>query len=109
MEYFQMIMSLIGVLAIVFVLFGAMKYLNKRVAINSTGNMKIIERVNLAQDKMLLLVSVCGKCMVLCVTPNGCDKVCDVDMTEEELLASGQNTDFTAAFKGIFKEKMKNK
>lgn len=65
MEYFQMIMALLGVLALVFLLFWAMKKLNRRVTLSDSKNMKILERINLGPDKMLLLVSVCGKCMVL--------------------------------------------
>ena len=53
-EYFQMIMALLGVLALVFLLFWIMKRFNNRVALSDSKNMKILERINLGPDKMLL-------------------------------------------------------
>ncbi len=79
-------MALIGVLALVFVLFWLMKKLNSRVYMGSSRNLKIIERVNIGQDKCLLLISVCGKCMVIGVSQNHTEKLCDLDQTEEELM-----------------------
>lgn len=113
MEYFQMIMALIGVLALVFVIFWLMKKLNRRVSMSDSRNMRILERINLGPDKMLLLVSVCGKCMVLGVTSNHTEKICDLEETEEELTArpeqgSGGNPSFGESFK-IILENMKKK
>ena len=51
MQYFQMIMALIGVLALVFGIFWVMKTLNKRVTLSGSKNMKILERINLGPDK----------------------------------------------------------
>lgn len=102
MEYFQMILALVGVLALVFILFWAMKKLNAKVTLSDSRNMKILERINLGPDKMLLLVSVCGKCMVLGVTSNHTEKICDLEHTEEELAAkAGENPTFKESFKTI--------
>lgn len=113
MEYFQMIMALVGVLALVFVIFWLMKKLNRHVFMSDSRNMRIIERVNLGPDKMLLLVSVCGKCMVLGVTSNHTEKIMDLEQTEEELTArseqtKGENPSFGESFK-IILENMKKK
>ena len=109
MEYFQMIMALIGVLALVFLLFWLMKKLNKHVMVADSRNMKILERINLGPDKMLLLVSICGKCMVIGVTPNHTEKICDLEETEEELTDAAEETPaFGSRFKEIL-ENMKNK
>lgn len=91
MNYFQMIMALVGVLALVFVIFWLMKKFNARVSLNDTRHLKVLERVNLGPDKMLLIVSVCGKCMLLGVTTQGTEKICDLDETEEELFANQSN------------------
>ncbi len=111
MEYFQMIMSLIGVLALVFGLFWLMKKLNKHVMVADSRNMKILERINLGPDKMLLLVSVCGKCMVLGVTSNHAEKICDIDLPEEVLTAPTEgNPTFGESFKTVLGNMMsKNK
>ncbi len=111
MEYFQMIMALIGVLALVFVMFWLMKKLNKHVMVSDSRNMKILERINLGPDKMLLLVSICGRCMVLGVTTNHTEKICELEETEEELtqLAEGNPT-FGESFKIVLGNMMnKNK
>lgn len=108
-EYFQMIMALVGVLAIVFLLFWIMKKFNAKVVLSDSRNMKVLERINLGPDKMLLLVSICGKCMVLGVTSNHTEKICELEQTEEELVANkGGNPTFTESFKTIL-ENMKKK
>ena len=111
MEYFQMIMALIGVLALVFVLFWLMKRLNKHVMVSDSRNMKILERINLGPDKMLLLVSICGKCMVLGVTSNHTEKICDIDLSEEELMPKkdGTNPSFSESFMTILGQKLNKK
>lgn len=113
MQYFQMIMALVGVLALVFVLFWLMKKWNKHVAVSDSKNMKILERINLGPDKMLLLVSVCGKCMVLGVTSNHTEKICDLEQTEDELIdvpeSNGENSSFKESFKIILGNMKKKK
>ena len=113
MKYFQMIMALIGVLALVFAIFWVMKALNKRVTLSNSKNMKILERINLGPDKMLLLVSICGKCMVLGVTSAHTEKICDLEQTEEELLAvpekEGENPSFKESFKMVLENMRKKK
>lgn len=110
MQYFQMIMALVGVLALVFLLFWIMKKFNMRTSLYNSKNMKILERINLGPDKMLLLVSICGKCMVLGVTTSHTEKICDLEQSEEELTAmtTESNPSFMESFKtvmGNFKKK----
>ena len=105
MQYFQMIMALIGVLALVFAVFWIMRMLNARTTLYSSKNMRILERINLGPDKMLLLVSICGKCMVLGVTSAHTEKICDLEETEEELTAITENA---PSFKETFKNVMEN-
>ena len=110
MEYFQMIMALIGVLALIFLMFWLMKKLNARVSLYDSKHMKVLERINLGPDKMLLLVSVCGKCMVLGVTSSHAEKICDLEQTEDELTAvSGENPSFKESFKIVLENMMKKK
>ncbi len=103
MDYFQMIMALVGVLALVFVIFWLMKKFNARVSLNDTRHLKVLERVNLGPDKMLLIVSVCGKCMLLGVTAQSAEKICDLDETEDELLAKQSNKQTFPTFSESFK------
>ena len=103
MPYFQMIMSLIGVLALVFGMFWLLKKFNKRITLSDSRNMKILERINLGPDKMLLLVSVCGKCMVLGVTSSHTEKICELEQTEEELLSHLNDENAPPTFAESFK------
>lgn len=109
MQYFQMIMALIGVLALVFLLFWIMKKFNARVSLYDSKNMKILERINLGPDKMLLLISICGRCMVLGVTSGHTEKICDLEQTEEELTAAGENPTFKENFKTVLENMRKKK
>ena len=112
-DYFQMIMALVGVLAIVFVLFWLMKKMNKHVMTSDSRNMKILERINLGPDKMLLMVSISGKLMVLGVTSNHTEVICELEQTEDELYPkteNGQNPSFGESFKTVLGNMMsKNK
>lgn len=110
MQYFQMIMALIGVLALVFLLFWIMKKFNARVSLYDSKNMKILERINLGPDKMLLLISVCGKCMVIGVTSSHAEKICDVDLDEDILTAKPEETpSFKESFKTVLENMRKKK
>lgn len=103
MEYFQMIMALVGVLALVFLMFWLMKKFNRRITVSDSRSMKVLERINLGPDKMLLLVSICGKCMVLGVTSSHTEKLCDLEQTEEELTrrAEDGNPSFGESFRTV--------
>lgn len=111
MEYFQMIMALLGVLALVFLLFWGMKKLNHHVTVSDSRHMKILERINLGPDKMLLLVSVCGKCMVIGVTNGRVEKIHELEETEEQLFPKneGEPPTFKESFKTVFKDMMNKK
>ncbi len=106
-----MIMALVGVLAVVFLVFWLMKKLNKHVMVADSRNMKILERINLGPDKMLLLVSICGKCMVLGVTSSHTEKICELDTTEDELLPkqNGENPSFGESFKTVLGDMLNKK
>ncbi len=103
MEYFQMIMALVGVLALVFLMFWLMKKFNRRITVSDSRSMKVLERINLGPDKMLLLVSICGKCMVLGVTSSHTEKLCDLEQTEEELTSRNEdgNPSFGESFRTV--------
>ena len=112
MEYFQMIMALLGVLALVYMIYWAMKKLNRRVPLSASKKMKNLERINLGPNNMLLLVSVCGKCMVLGVTNGRVEKVHELEETEEELMKkdeNGGNPTFKESFKIVFKDMLNKK
>lgn len=102
MDWLQWILSFLGVLGLIFFLFYAIRKLNKGIAVKSGNKLRVLDRINLGRDGMLLIVSVCGKLMLLGVTAQRVDKLCDLDITEEDYLrslsdASSQGMDFKTA------------
>lgn len=66
--------------------------------------MRVLDRINLGRDGMLLVVSVCGKLMLVGVTSQRIEKICDLDVSEEEYfpLSEKQNaTDFRSIFAAV--------
>lgn len=94
MDWFSWLLSFIGVIGLIFLLFYALKKLNKKVSISSGSKLRVLDRVSLGRDGMLLVISVTGKLMLIGVTPQRVEKLCDLEQTEEEYLAGAQNQDF---------------
>lgn len=104
MDWIQWLLSFIGVLGLIAVLFYALKKLNKRIS-TAGGRLKVLDRISIGRDGMLLVVSVCGKVMLVGVTAHRIDKLCDLDVTEEEYSADRQSTDFASVFSAMMGKK----
>lgn len=94
MDWLQWLLSFIGVLGLIFFLFYALKKLNKGISVKSGNRLKVLDRVNIGRDSMLLIVSVCGQVMLLGVTAQKVEKLCDLDISEQEYLSMEQTPDF---------------
>ena len=86
---------MLGVLGLMFLTFFALRMLNRRIS-TSGGRLRVIDRANLGRDSMLLVVSVCGKLILVGVSSQRVEKLTDLDMTEEEYVeaafsGSGEN------------------
>lgn len=111
MDWLQLILSLVGVIGLIIMLFWALKKLNKRVSVHNGNQMRILDRVNLGRDGMLLVVSVCGKLMLLGVTATHIEKIQELDITEQEYFPpspSGQPQDFKSVLAAAFGKKQEN-
>ena len=104
MDWIQWLLSFIGVLGLIAVLFYALKKLNKRIS-TAGGRLKVLDRISIGRDGMLLVVSVCGKVMLVGVTAHRIDKLCDLDITEEEYSADRQSADFASVFSAMLGKK----
>lgn len=104
MDWIQWLLSFIGVLGLIFVLFYFLKKLNKRISV-SGGRLKVLDRIGIGRDGMLLVVSVCGKVMLVGVTSQRIDKLCDLEITEEEYAADRQSTDFVSVLSAMMGKK----
>ena len=103
MDWLQWALSFLRVLGLIFFLFYAIKKLNKGISVKSGAKLRVLDRINLGRDGMLLVVSVCNKLMLLGVTAQRVDKLCDLDMTEEEYLnaLTPQPGEKSADFKSV--------
>jgi flagellar biogenesis protein FliO len=82
-----MFTALLGVLGLMFLTFFGLRMLNRRIS-TSGGRLRVIDRVTLGRDSMLLVVSVCGNLMLVGVSPQKMEKLADLDMTEEQYVAA---------------------
>lgn len=105
LDWLQWLLSFIGVIGLIFFLFYALKKLNKGISVKSGNRLKVLDRVNIGRDGMLLIVSVCGKVMLLGVTAQKVDKLCDLDISEEEYLGMEQPSDFKSVLASTFFKK----
>ena len=104
MDLPQIILSLIGVVGLILMLFYSLRKLNRHISIGGGNKMRVLDRINLGRDGMLLVVSVCGKLMLVGVTSQRIEKICDLDVSEEEYfpLSEKQNaTDFRSIFAAV--------
>jgi flagellar biosynthetic protein FliO len=72
--------TLILFIAVIFLAIYSTKFIGKRFAVSMGGkNMKIIERIALGPDKMILLVKVAEKVMVVGVTTGQMTTLAEID------------------------------
>ena len=81
------VLSLAAVLGLFFILVYATKKLNTGLGYVNGNRMKVIDRISLGRDGMLVVVSVAGRLMLIGVTGQHVEKLADLDMTPEEYLA----------------------
>lgn len=106
MDWIQWVLSFVGVLGLIVLLFYALRKLNKKVSVSGGNKLRVLDRVNLGRDGMLLVVSVGGKLMLLGVTAQNVNKIADLEMSEDEYLpdVSGAQS-FSAIFASQFTKK----
>ncbi len=95
MDILWVVFSLIGVLGLFFALIYALRKLNRGISVMSGGKMRIIDRVSVGRDGMLLVVSVAGKLMLVSATSQRIEKLCDLEMTAQEYAAQQGGADNT--------------
>lgn len=111
MDWLQLILSLVGVIGLIIMLFWALKKLNKRVGVHNGNQMRVLDRINIGREGMLLVVSVCGKLMLLGVTATHIEKIQELDISEEDYFPpspNGQQQDFKSILAAAFGKKQNN-
>lgn len=87
MQALWIVVSLAAVFGLLFLLLYGLKRLNSRVGVNNGGKMRVLDRVTIGRDGLLLVVSVGGKLLLIGATPQHIEKLGELDMTAEEYSA----------------------
>lgn len=95
-----MLVSLLGVLGLMFLTFFGLRMLNRRIS-TSGGRLRVIDRATLGRDSMILVVSVCGKLMLVGVSSQRVDKLADLELTEAEYVESAFSDAQKGSFQGV--------
>ncbi len=102
-----MILALIGVLGLFFAAFYLIRKLNLRVASVSGSRMRVLDRIAVGRDSFLMVVSVGGRLMLISSTPQRVEKLCDLEMSEEEYFPDSgdpqEGMKFSEALKKVLK------
>lgn len=106
-EIFTVVCALLGIIGLMFLAFYASRCLNKHFNGSGFGGgrkmIKIIECTGVAPDKQLMIVEVGNKCMLIGVTPNAVNKICDLDREDVELYESGDTVPAVPAESGFMR------
>lgn len=109
MNWVSWLLSFIGVIGLIFLLFYALKKLGKKVSVTSGSKLRVLDRVSLGRDGMLLVVCVAGKLMLIGATPQRVEKLCDLEQTEEEYFSGKeQEQDFKSVLASVLWKKPLN-
>ncbi len=90
-EILTIFISLIGVIALIFVTYFALRWMNKRVKFTSNSMVKVHEKVNFGADKAMMIISVGEKYMLIGVTQEHIEKVTDLEKTDIEGMIQAKN------------------
>lgn len=102
-EIFTVVCALLGIIGLMFLAFYASRWLNKHFNGGGRKMIKIIECTGVAPDKQLMIVEVGNKCMLIGVTPNAVNKICDLDREDVELYESGDTVPAVPAESGFMR------
>lgn len=111
LDILWVILSLAGVLGLFFILVYATKKLNSGIGAVNGSRLKIVDRVALGKDMMIVVVNVAGKLMLIGAAGQHIEKLADLDMTPEEYnerLSSPESQNgmsFASAFAEVIKRK----
>ena len=101
--------------AILYLAYLTTKFIGKKYSISSgmSGkNLKVLDTLSLAPDKVLMIIKAGGKTVLVGLSKDHMEYICDVDESEleipEESTGSVPFSDLIGAFKNVLSEKMSN-
>ncbi|MGL5972231.1 MAG: flagellar biosynthetic protein FliO [Oscillospiraceae bacterium] len=109
-QIFAFIFTIFLIILVVIFTYYATRWMGSRMGMKgTTKNIKIIDRIALAPDKSICIVDIAGKKMVIGVTTNAVNKICDLDdsqIIEDNTINGAKPQDFN--FSKILKDTIKD-
>lgn len=112
---FTVLFTLVIFVVILYLAYITTRYIGKKYSVNtgmSGKNIRILDTVRLSQDKLLMIVKAGNKTVLIGVSKEHMEYICDVD--ESQLTETGTGLevpvtpDFVQAFKTVLGDKIKN-
>ncbi len=107
MELLQLLGMLVVLVGVLFLTYYTTRFIARSYTFKgSTGNIKLVDRTNLAPDKSLVIVKAAQKAFLISITKDRVELISELDsalVNEPETIGTG--SDFTAILKKVVKEK----
>jgi flagellar biosynthetic protein FliO len=110
-EEIKGVLSILMILAlfigVLFLAYYTTRLVGKRFTLGgpSGGQIKVLDRLPVGQDKALLIVQVAGKTLLIGVAPHGMATLCELDPDRLEEIPLAAEAPFMAVFKDMLKNR----
>lgn len=105
-DILPLIFSLLAIILVLYLCYVFSKYISKKVSnVSSLGNMQILERVALAQDKGLAIVQICGKYYLLAFSNNSVEILKEIEADSLKTPQSGLKDNFMEILNSTIKSR----
>ncbi|MCM1334107.1 MAG: flagellar biosynthetic protein FliO [Bacteroides sp.] len=108
-EILWVVLCLALVFGLLFLFLYVMKRLSNGVGVVNGSKMRVLDRVTVGRDGMLLVVSVCDRLILIAVTPQRIEKLCDLETSPEEYAAGLQRETAQGGFSSALAAAMKRR
>ena len=106
-DVLPLILSLIAIAAVLYLCWLLSRFLAKRAgSISNTANIRILERVALAQDKGLVIAQICGSYYLLGFSANRVEILKELDETQIASPQPGNGRNFVDALNAALKGRL---
>ena len=101
-DVFTVIISFAGVCLLIFATYYGLKWMNKRTNFGSGGMLKVIEKINIGADKALMIIAIGEKYILVGVSQQHVEKVCELDSDSINTLIEEKNAHIKEPFAAQF-------
>ncbi|MCI8441175.1 MAG: flagellar biosynthetic protein FliO [Provencibacterium sp.] len=105
--FLSVLMILVLFAGVLFLAYYTTKLMGKKISLNSSsgGQIKVLDRLSLGQDKMLLIVQAAEKTLLVAVASHAVATLCELDPEALEQLPAAEDSPFM----GVLKDMLKNR